>query len=166
MASREQNYSSKRKSHVMPGEEAKAMKEMSTTSSYHNLLSKGRKSQNRENKTFQKTKHLKHPREYIAGRGTKIAQNGHKVVFERQTLLLVSGVFFYIPCFLETPSSSSFSAAFTLEASIETMSDKRRTKRTENEQNNGIQFSPAFFDCLASKAKAVFFPSSLFFFLY
>ena len=37
------------------------------------------------------------------------------------------------------------------------MSDKRRTKRTENEQNNGIQFSPAFFDCLASKAKAVFF---------
>ena len=167
MASREQNYSSKRKSHVMPGEEAKAMKEMSTTSSYHNLLSKGRKSQNRENKTFQKTKHLKHPREYIAGRGTKIAQNGHKVVFERQTLLLVSGVFFYIPCFLETPSSSSFSAAFTLEASIETMSDKRRTKRTENEQNNGIQFSPAFFDCQLLRLKLFFFCSLsfLFFFL-
>ena len=41
------------------------------------------------------------------------------------------------------------------------MSDKRRTKRTENEQNNGIQFSPAFFDCLASKAKAVFFKAEL-----
>ena len=87
-------------------------------------------------------------------------------MFERQTLLLVSGVFFYIPCFLETPSSSSsFSAAFTLEASIETMSDKRRTKRTENEQNNGIQFSPAFFDCQLLRLKLFFFLLSLFSFL-